>query len=323
MRPVGPPNTGVRHAPARHLQGITEPDDLAPAVLRRLRRRFDRRRQVIIYGKGGDVEFKGGKQGVKGRTRNGDHPTMVAEVVLTGPFASHVYSLAGPGTSSAGPVFVLLHGIGMSHRYYRRLQTLLAGHGDTYSIDLPGFGAAAKPDRQMSVEEYAAVIASTLETLGTGPVVVVGHSMGAQFATELAVLCPELVSHVVLIGPVVNSAHRSVLRQSLALGLDSLRESPSGNAIVCADYVRCGPRWYLTELPVMMSYDLEARLTEVHQPVLVVRGSRDPVASRSWCLRLTAVTPNARFLEVPGAPHIVQYGAAGPMAAGILSLIQQ
>ena len=128
-----------------------------------------------MYGKSGDVESQGGKPGSKGGLRSGDHPRMVARVVLIGPFASHVYSLAGPGSSSAGPVFVLLHGIGMSHRYYRRLQTLLAGHGDTHSIDLPGFGAAAKPDRQISVAEYAAVIASTLETLGTGPVVVVVH----------------------------------------------------------------------------------------------------------------------------------------------------
>ncbi|MCU1530673.1 MAG: alpha/beta hydrolase [Arthrobacter sp.] len=248
---------------------------------------------------------------------------MAAKVVMTGPFVSHVYSLSGPVTASAGPVFVLLHGIGLSHRYYRRLQTLLAGRGDTHSIDLPGFGAAAKPDRQMSVTEYAAVIASTLETLGTGPVVIVGHSMGAQFAAELAVLRPDLVSHVVLIGPVVDSARRSVLRQTLALGLDSIMESPSGNAMVFTDYVRSGLRWYLTELPVMMSYDLEARLSKVIHPVLVVRGSRDPVATRSWCLRLTAVAPNGRFVEVPGKPHIVQHGAAARTAAGILSLIQQ
>lgn len=175
----------------------------------------------------------------------------------------------------------------------------------------------------MSVTEYAAVIASTLDTLGTGPVVIVGHSMGAQFAAELAVLRPDLVSHVVLIGPVVDSARRSVLRQTLALGLDSIMESPSGNAMVFTDYVRSGLRWYLTELPVMMSYDLEARLSKVIHPVLVVRGSRDPVATRSWCLRLTAVAPNGRFVEVPGKPHIVQHGAAARTAAGILSLIQQ
>lgn len=231
--------------------------------------------------------------------------------------------MKGPQTASESPVFVLLHGIGMSHRYYRRLQALLATHGDTHSIDLPGFGATAKPDRQISVAEYATVIANTLDTLGAGPVVAIGHSMGTQFATELAVLRPDLVSHVVLIGPVVDSARRSVLRQSLALGLDSLMESPSGNAIVFTDYVRSGLRWYLTELPVMMSYDLEARLSKVVHPVLVVRGSRDPVATRSWCLRLAAVAPNGRFAEVPGKPHIIQHGAAAQTASLILSLIRK
>lgn len=251
----------------------------------------------------------------------GAPPGMTARVITADALSSHVYSLPGPHTSSAGPVFVLLHGIGMSHRYYRRLQTLLAGHGDTHSIDLPGFGAAARPDRQISVAEYAAVIAGTLEILGTGPVVVVGHSMGTQFATELAVLRPDLVSHVVLIGPVVDSARRSVLRQSLRLGLDSLMESPSGNAIVFTDYARSGLRWYLTELPVMMSYDLEERLSKVLQPVLVARGSRDPVAPRSWCRKLSAVARNGRFVEIPGKPHIVQHGAAARMAADILALI--
>ncbi|HEY3572795.1 MAG TPA: alpha/beta hydrolase [Arthrobacter sp.] len=247
------------------------------------------------------------------------HQEVTARIIGTGTLSAHVYSMAGPRTVSARPVFVLLHGIGMSHRYYRRLQVVLAGHGDTHSIDLPGFGAAATPDRQISIADYAAVVADTLDALGAGQVIVVGHSMGSQFATELAVTRPDLVSHVVLIGPVVDSARRNVVRQSLALGLDSLMESPSGNAIVFTDYVRSGLRWYLTELPVMMSYELEARLAKVTQSVLVVRGSRDPVAQRSWCHKLTAIAPHGRFLEIPGQPHIVQHGAAAKTAAGILA----
>ena len=62
MRPVRPPNTGLRDAPAGHPQRITEPGDLAPAVLSGLRRRFDRRRRPLTHGKSGDMEFKGGKQ---------------------------------------------------------------------------------------------------------------------------------------------------------------------------------------------------------------------------------------------------------------------
>jgi pimeloyl-ACP methyl ester carboxylesterase len=260
-----------------------------------------------------------GRPGTHGTAGAHAAADMTARTVSSGLWDAYVYSLAGPHARSGNPVFVLLHGIGMSHRYYRRLQRVLAGHGDVHSFDLPGFGAAAKPDRQISVAEYAAVIAGALDELGTGPVVVVGHSMGTQFATELALLRPDLVSHVVLIGPVVDSARRSVLLQALALGANSLTESPAGNAIVFTDYVRTGIRWYLTELPVMMSYELEARLSRIAQPVLVVRGSRDTVAPRSWCQKLAAIAERGHFLEIPGKPHIVQHGAATRMAAGILA----
>jgi pimeloyl-ACP methyl ester carboxylesterase len=244
---------------------------------------------------------------------------LTPRIVTTGSLTSHVHFLAGPPGGS-GPSFVLLHGIGMSHRYYRRLQILLARHGDTYSIDLPGFGATPKPDRQLSVPDYAAVVAATLHKMGTSHVVVIGHSMGTQLATELAVQHPDLVSHVALLGPVVDPARRTIPQQSFALGLNSLMESPVGNAIVIADYARAGLRWYLTELPVMMSYDLQGRLALVSQPVLVIRGSRDPVAPRNWCHQLTATAPNGRFLEIPGKPHIVQHGAAAQTTAGILAL---
>lgn len=252
-------------------------------------------------------------------TRMGAHGVLTARIVTTGSLDVHVYSVGGPRTAPNAPVFVLLHGIGMSHRYYRRLQQILAGHGDVHSLDLPGFGAAAKPDRQISVAEYAAVVSGTLDKLGTGAVVVVGHSMGTQFAAELALLRPDLVSHVVLIGPVVDSARRNVLIQALLLGVNSLTESPAGNAIVFTDYVRSGVRWYLTELPVMMSYDLEKKLSRIAQPVLVVRGSRDPVAPRSWCQKLAAIAAHGRFLEIPGKPHIVHHGAAARTAADILA----
>lgn len=244
---------------------------------------------------------------------------LTPRIVTTASLTSHVHFLAGPADAS-GPVFVLLHGILMSHRYYRRLQILLAQHGDTYSIDLPGFGATPRPGRQLSVPDYADIIAATLQKMGATRVVVIGHSMGTQFATELAIQHPDLVSHVVLLGPVVDSARRTIRQQSLALGLDSLMESPVGNAIVFTDYARSGLRWYLTELPVMMSYDLEARLGIVSQPVLVIRGSRDPVAPRPWCEKLAATAPHGRFLEIPGKPHLVQHGAATHTAAGILAL---
>ena len=229
--------------------------------------------------------------------RPGTSTRLTPRIVTTGSLTSHVHVLAGPSGSSS-PVFVLLHGIGMSHRYYRRLQVLLARHGDTYAVDLPGFGGTPRPDRQLSVADYALHTAAALQKMGVSRAVVIGHSMGTQFATELAVQRPDMVSHLVLLGPVVDPARRTVFQQSLSLGLDSLLESPLGNATVFTDYDRSGMRWYLTELPVMMTYDLQAQVALVAQPVVVIRGSRDPVAPRAWCEKLAATAPDGSFLEI-------------------------
>jgi pimeloyl-ACP methyl ester carboxylesterase len=216
-------------------------------------------------------------------------------------------------------VFVLLHGIGVSHRYLARLHRELEASGTVISFDLPGFGGTPKPDERVTVEQYAQLVGHALERAGVGKCVVVGHSMGCQFAVELARQRPSLVTHAVLMGPVVDSHRRSVLRQAAALAWDSLSEPPSANAIVFSDYLRCGPRWYLTELSEMMAYPTEDRITDVAVPILVLRGTRDPVAGRVWSAALAARAPSGRVLEIPGS-HVVQHNAPTLVADAIRSL---
>jgi pimeloyl-ACP methyl ester carboxylesterase len=209
----------------------------------------------------------------------------------------------------SGPTFVLLHGIGMSHRYFRRLRAELDLVGPTYALDLPGFGATPKPGRALSVSEYAQFTGRMLDALGIESCVAVGHSMGTQFAMDLALQRPSLVSHLVLIGAVVDSRRRTVLQQGLALARDSIRERPSTNAIVVSDYARCGPRRYLTELGAMMAYPTEDRIGSVQAPVLVIRGARDPIASSRWSRLLANRAQNATMIEVARGPHVVQESA--------------
>ena len=221
----------------------------------------------------------------------------------------------------SGPTFVLLHGIGMSHRYFRRLRAALDTVGPTYVLDLPGFGATPQPDRALSVAEYAQFAGRMLDALGIESCAAVGHSMGTQFAMDLALQRPSLVSHLVLIGAVVDSRRRTVLQQGLALARDSMRERPSTNATAFSDYARCGPRRYLAELGAMMAYPTEDRIGSVQAPVLVIRGARDPIASTQWCRLLTDRAQNGKMIEVPRGPHVVQESAPNRVSAAITRFV--
>lgn len=224
-------------------------------------------------------------------------------------------TFTSPG--SGAMTFVLVHGIGMSHRYLARLHHSLTGSGTVISVDLPGFGGLPKPGRDVDIGEMADALGSLLDTIGTGPVVLVGQSMGTQWVLELAARRPDLVQAVVLIGPVADERRRTVLQQAGLLALDTLREPPGANALVFADYLRCGPFWYLTQLHHMLGYRMEDRIGGVGAPVLVVRGSSDPIASRSWCRHLRAAAPSAGLVEIPGRAHNAQHTAPGAVASAV------
>ncbi|UZX05076.1 alpha/beta hydrolase [Arthrobacter sp. CDRTa11] len=243
--------------------------------------------------------------------------------VESGGLTGRVYASVDHKNDGPRPTYVLLHGIGVSHRYLARLHLELALSANVYTFDLPGFGDAPRPRRQVPVGEYAAFVHTVLTEAGAGPVVVIGHSMGVQYAVELALQEPASVAGLVLMGPVVDDDRKSVPWQAMALARDALLcESLSSNIIVFSDYFRAGLRWYLTELPVMMEYPLETRLPGVSQPVLVMRGSKDPVARRPWCERLASTAPRGSLAEVPGVGHVLQHTATAATAAAISSWVR-
>jgi pimeloyl-ACP methyl ester carboxylesterase len=259
------------------------------------------------------------------------------EVTANG-LTGRLYASNAPAATGQ-PAYVLLHGIGVSHRYLARLHVELAhpegqnqppedqwqtegseAGAAVYSFDLPGFGGTPRPGRQVTVGEYAAFAAVVLAERGVESCFVVGHSMGAQFAVELALQAPALVDRTVLMGPVVDPARRSAAWHALALTRDALfSEPPATNAVVFTDYFRTGMRWYLTELPEMMGYPLDTRIRGVAQPVLVLRGGRDPIARRPWCEFLAAQAPDGAFAEVHGRGHVVQEAASEDIARIIRS----
>ncbi len=215
-----------------------------------------------------------------------------------------------------GPAFVLVHGIGVSSRYFRPLAARLTDDGTVHLVDLPGYGAAPDPRRPVSLDDHADALASFVRGLDAPEVVVVGHSMGAQVVVSLAQRHPGLASRLVLIGPTMEPARRTAAQAIGRLLLDGTREPLTVNGIVFTDYVfRAGPVYTIRQLPLVLDDSLEERVVGLDVPVLIVRGDDDPIVSGEW-VRELAARAEAPLVEVDG-PHVVQYTNPDAVARAI------
>ncbi|UWF77574.1 MULTISPECIES: alpha/beta fold hydrolase [Microbacterium] len=195
---------------------------------------------------------------------------------------------------------VLLHGIGMGRSVYIDLVSRLSGR--IIGLDLPGFGEAPEPERTLTMERHADLVAAFLRDRGITDAVIIGHSMGAQIAAEVAARHPDVVSGLVLAGPTVNSASRSIRAQAGYLLFDLLHERPVVLWRGAREYLRGGPH-LLRKMRATIVHDAKRAYGRVRHPVLVLRGQRDPLAPMSWCREIVDNIPGARFEEIPDHGH--------------------
>jgi pimeloyl-ACP methyl ester carboxylesterase len=219
------------------------------------------------------------------------------------------------------PVFVLIHGIGMGRSVFADLVAHLDDAAEVIAIDLPGYGEAPEPPRILTVERTADLVAAYVRSEVGGHVVVVGHSMGAQVALEMAARHPESVSRLVLIGPTVDPAARTARKQIARLLHDIAVESPKVIAIGAREYVRAGPN-LRGKFRAMLAHKPEAVLSRVEAPTLVLRGEDDIVATREWCRRIVAGLPRARLAEIPDHGHETMIRDAAPAARRIQAFLR-
>lgn len=219
---------------------------------------------------------------------------------------------------ATGATFVLVHGIGVASRYYRRLAAVLSGSGRVHTVELPGHGSAPEPSDAMTIGDFAELIGAYLDAEDIVDPVLIGHSMGAQIVTELALQRPETVRRIVLVGAVVDPLEPGAATLGARLLVDGLVESPGVDLLQFTDYLRCGPRWFAKTLPAMMSYSLAEALPRLRADTLVIRGVRDVVSRHDWNLRMTSLAPGARLVELAGGAHVVMYTAPDAVAAVIL-----
>ncbi len=107
---------------------------------------------------------------------------------------------AGP---ERAPRVLLIHGASANllELWHPSADPLAKDHR-VIAFDRPGMGHSARPKRNGHALKFQAECAAhVLEQTGSGPAIVVAHSLGAAVALRLALERPDLVAGLVLIAP--------------------------------------------------------------------------------------------------------------------------
>lgn len=229
-------------------------------------------------------------------------------------------------TDISGPdglVFVLTHGIGMGRAVYTEVGEELSGRGRVLAVDLPGFGDSPEPGTAASLKETAEVVARFIRDETKGGVVLVGHSMGTQIVSEVALHHPELVEALVLIAPTVNRYERTALRQGLRMMQDLTGEGPKVLLLGLWQYVKTSPLWFINKLRFMLDHQLEHICSGISTPTLVLRGETDRVCPRRWVQEIADAFPHGEMREIKERGHEAIIKSPYPVAEMILDFVDQ
>ncbi|MFD3332811.1 alpha/beta fold hydrolase [Streptomyces sp. NPDC058700] len=259
-----------------------------------------------------------------------------------GPVPPTAAQAAGPGPvphaapQAAGAGVLLLHGLmGHAGHWAPAVRRLTGGHR-VVALDQRGHGASDKPATgPFTREAYVADAAAAVEQLGLGPVTLVGHSMGALTAWQLAADRPDLVRALVIcdmrasaLGAASQRAWQDWFRGWPAPfpSLDAVRRwfgeedtwverpNPARGAFFAEVMTAHADGWRPVFDPAQM---LTSRATWVHDahwdslaqvrcPTLVVRGL-DGELGRAEAQEMVRVLPHGAYAEIPDAGHLLHY----------------
>ncbi|MBK8461235.1 MAG: alpha/beta fold hydrolase [Micropruina sp.] len=219
------------------------------------------------------------------------------------------------------PTFVLVHGLGVSSRYFVPLSVLLAEHGRVVLIDLPGFAGLPRPARTFTINDFADVARQAVDKLGVVRPVLVGHSMGAQVVVEMAADQPSYSPAVVLVGPVVNATERRLPMLALRFLQSATKESGLNALVAASQYATCGLNWLRETVPTVLHYPIEERLRRVDSRVVLISGDGDYVSPLAWRTALAGELESARTVTIKGAAHGVVFDHAPLLAREVLALV--
>ena len=234
--------------------------------------------------------------------------------------------------SGAGEPLLLLHGMGSSRRDFTAVLPELSARFDVLNVDLPGVGESPHLAQRPTVAAITDAVENTLDGEGVGRVHVLGNSLGARIALELArrgralsvvAIAPsgmnvpqERIVQGIGMGmarvvmrtaePLIASVSRSAVgRTALLAPLKARPWSTSRKEAIGAREGFAQSRDFWRTLVWALMLDVPRDLDRIDCPVTLVQGVADWVAS-GQTVRYLPMIPGSRFTPLLWAGHAPQ-----------------
>ncbi|MDB5414619.1 MAG: 3-oxoadipate enol-lactonase [Rubritepida sp.] len=243
-------------------------------------------------------------------------------------------------SEGAGPLTVLLHPVGLDGSFWGGLPATLAAHRRVLSLDLAGHGASPAVQQPRPIEDYADDVAAAIRKADAGPAEVVGLSFGGMVAQMVAIRHPDLVSALVPCGCGGTFAEeiRPMLRERGLMaerdGMQAIVEPtlarwftpdflPNAavervrNRLLADDAAGWSAGWH-----AIAGLDATPHLGAIKVPTLVIAGDQDAATPSAVSeATIARVIPGARFIVLPGAPHMMQIECEAAYTAAVAGFL--
>jgi pimeloyl-ACP methyl ester carboxylesterase len=247
-------------------------------------------------------------------------------------------------STGSGPALILVHGTTADHRTWRVLGPMLAPRRTVHAVDRRGRGDSGDGDGPYSIGlelDDLAAVADALAGETSGPVDVLGHSLGGRIALGASLRTPS-IRRVVAYESAPGSTMRApgerddlldALRADLASGdndalLARFMTETVGMPPADLAAFRADPIWPLraAAAPTIVR-ELDAAdaapevsmdtLAAVHVPVLQVAGSASPASFRQGAAALDARLADGRLVIIEGARHAAHHSHPAELLAHV------
>ncbi len=214
-----------------------------------------------------------------------------------------------------GPEIMLVHGIyaGASSFEFRKLVPILAREHRVVVLDFLGCGLSAMPGLRYTGELFVEQIVDAIGELTTGPLTLVGSSLGAAYAIRAAVRAPDRVKRLVTICPTGLAGILDSEPSGAQRAVGALFASPlAGEAAFMGLSAKPTLRWFLG----FQSYADKASVTndivDHYYAVTHQRGARHVPAQFVGGALNVDVARDLPFVE---APLLVLWGERAPITS--------